>query len=151
MTEQLPIDVSILERARESITRTQLAFENAHNAYVTALEIAMAAIIRMTKTQGAPDAVAQYERAMAGLIVMRRNADDAQIERVNGESIYAPLVRLITEELVTAVNTHSATLIVDRRDIDRQQKYINEAHQKIAECYQEISKIRDALERSNQP
>lgn len=151
MTEQQSIDVSILERTRESIARTQLAFENAHNAYVTALEIAMAAIIRMTKTQGAPDAVAQYERAMAGLIVLRRNADDAQIERVNGESVYAPLVRLITEELVDAVNSHSATLLIDRRDIDRQQHYINEAHQKIAECYQVLAQLRDELERSSQP
>ena len=137
MTDQETIDVSILERTRESIARTQLAFENAHNAYVTALEIAMAAIIRMTKTQGAPDAVAQYERAMAGLIVMRRNADDAQIERVNGESVYAPLVRLITEELVSAVNAHTEQLRRMRLDVDRQQMYINE--------------IRRDMERSNQP
>jgi hypothetical protein len=135
MTEQLPLDVSIIHEAETAAKQHEIAFNDARIAFLTAIEIAADEHRRINR--GSSDEADDYDRAVSAVIVTLTRFLDTHLTRVNSAAMFPQLVKLITEEIVSHVVDHTEQLRRLRLDVDRQQMYINE--------------IRRDMERSNIP
>jgi hypothetical protein len=135
MTEQLPLDISIIHEAEFAARQHESAFNDARIAFLTAIEIAADEHRRINR--GSASEADDYDRAVSAVIVTLTRFLDTHIARVNSAAMFPQLVKLITEEIVSHVIDHTEQLRRMRLDVDRQQMYINE--------------IRRDMERSNTP
>jgi hypothetical protein len=135
MTEQLPLDISIIHEAEAAARQHESAFNDARIAFLTAIEIAADEHRRINR--GSASEADDYDRAVSAVIVTLTRFLDTHIARVNSAAMFPQLVKLITEEIVSHVIDHTEQLRRMRLDVDRQQMYINE--------------IRRDMEHSNTP
>lgn len=124
MTEQLPLDVSIIHEAEAAARIHEAAFNDARIAFLTAIEIAADEHRRING--GSDEAADDYDRAVSAVIVTMTRFLDTHLTRVNSAAMFPQLVKLITEEIVEHVVRHNEELRRLRLDVDRQQMYINE-------------------------
>lgn len=124
MTEQHPLDVSILHEAEESRQHHEIAFGNAYIAMMTALELAAREHLRANETP--PDVAAHYDRAVGAFLITLKHVFDSHLARMNASAMFPQLVKLITEEVIAHVVRHNEEIQRLQMVVDQQQRYINE-------------------------
>lgn len=124
MTEQLPLDVSIIHEAEAAAKQHEAAFNDARIAFLTAIEIAADEHRRINR--GSVAEADDYDRAVSAVIVTLTRFLDTHLTRVNSAAMFPQLVKLITEEIVDHVVRHNEELRRLKLLVDRQQEYINE-------------------------